>query len=101
MTFKEKAVAALRDAYESDCGPCRTVIRECMELVENLPDVKHENEKCAAPDYEAMYCETREELMEQKKMCENMACELRALHLTNSRLTGYRDAVERIFGDRV
>ena len=64
MTFKEKAVAALRDAYESDCGPCRTVIRECMELVENLPDIKHENEKCAAPDYEAMYCETREELME-------------------------------------
>lgn len=101
MTFKEKALEALTTAAQMEMGPAKNVIRECAELVEGLPDEEHENAKCAAPDYENMYHAAQAELQEQKKICEHMACELRAMQLCNSRLTGYREAVERIFGEGV
>ena len=102
MTFKEKAVEALRSAArlekDKDSG---VIIEACASLVEGIHDESHENIPCAAPNYEAMYHAAQVELQEQKKVCEDMACQLRAMQLCNSRLTGYREAVERIFGEGV
>lgn len=101
MTFKEKAVAALREVHENEYGPCRTVIRECMELVANIPE---EDEKCASPDYRVMCAELEKKLTgtaeELKKAAMELACaeeEIRNLRGDNQWLTGFREAVLRIF----
>lgn len=101
MTFKEKAVEALYNAAAEEKGNARKTIKLCAEMVDGLPDDGHKNIPCAAPNYEAMYHAAQVELQEQKKVCEDMACQLRAMQLCNSRLTGYREAVERILGEGV
>lgn len=101
MTFKEKAMEALDEAILWGSGGARDGMIECRGIIADIPDEAHEDIPCAAPNYEDMYHAAQAELMEQKKICENMACELRAMHLNNTRLAGYREAVERIFGEGV
>lgn len=97
MKFKEKAVAALREAAENECGPCRTVMKECAELVEQIPDEERENAPCVTPNYEVMYHEAMEKLQKTEFVQESMRNEIQQLHFVNSRLVGFREAVELIF----
>lgn len=98
MTFKEKAVAELKKLANDEMGPAKNVIRECAELVAVLPDEEHENAmRAAAPDYEALYKGLQERLRDLLKVNDGMQAEIRMLNIQNARLSGYRDAVERIF----
>ena len=101
MTFKEKAVAALKKAAQEEMGPAMNVIRECAELVAGLPDEEHEQTCAAAPNYEALYEGLQEQLRELLKVSDGMEAEIRMLNLQNARLAGYRDAVEVIFNGRL
>lgn len=98
MTFKEKAVAALTTAAQNELGTIgESVIRECAELVAGLPDEERENVPCMAPNYEVMYHEAMKELQKTEFEQESMRNEIQQLHFVNTRLTGFREAVELIF----
>lgn len=97
MRFKEKALKALAAAEEQDCGVARTVIRECRELVEKIPDEECEKTRCVKPDYERMCKELEAQLTQTKQELEACTEVNRYLRTENERLTGFREAVLRIF----
>lgn len=97
MSFKKTAVEALYRAANQELGPARSVIKECAELIEGLPDEERENIPCAMPNYEAMYHEAMEKLQNSEFVQESMRNEIQQLHFANARLTGFQEAVELVF----
>ena len=96
MTFKKKAIDAMARMEEQDCGVARSVIRECRMLVENIPE-EQQNACCAAPNYEAMAKKLEEELIRTRQELECAEEVIRNLRSEKERLTGFREAVLRIF----
>lgn len=98
MRFKEKAVEALHKAADQEMGPARNVIKECVELVANLPEDKLENVECAKPNYEAMYHEEHKKVQEMLKIQNSMEAEIRCWQSANARLSGFKEAIEMVYG---
>ena len=100
MTFKEKVLKAMSACpLEIDMPPEHTR-RELLAAVEKIPDEAHENVRCAAPNYEAMYHDAMKEkecLQEQVDFSQGVIDDLRR---TCARLEGFREAVHRIFPDQ-
>ena len=97
MNFKEKVLKALNDAEAREMGPARTVIRECRELVENLIEEEKMNERCAMPDYEAMYYDASARLEESVQIQARLLEENRCMRMELIKLQGFKEAAELIF----
>lgn len=96
MSFKEKVLKVLIEAEGREMGSASAVIRECRELIKNIPD-KDENVECCMPNFEAMYHEAMEKLQKTEFVQEGMRKEIQQLHFANAHLLGFKEATELIF----
>ena len=94
MTFKEKALKALRECpLAVDAGEAYNR-RELIAAVEKIPE---EDERCAGPNYEGMCKELEAKLLQTKQELEACTEVNRYLRTENERLAGFREAVLWIF----
>lgn len=97
MTFKQKALKALRECPLSvDAGEVYNR-REMIAVVEKIPEEEQQNECCVVLNYEAMYHEAIEKLQKTEFVQESMRKEIQQLHFANARLVGFKEATELIF----
>lgn len=97
MSFKEKALNVLIEAEAREVGSASAVLRECREMVENIPDDEQKNTKCSAPNFEVMYREAMKKLEQCAKAQDSLFEENRCLKMELMQLHGFKNAVELIF----
>lgn len=99
-TFKERALEALWNAEKEELGASKSVIRNCIYLIEAIPDDQHSGEKTCAPNYEAECKRLMEQLKEMtaekneaELMVQEAYQEIRDLKSKVDRLEGFREGV--------
>lgn len=99
-TFKERAIAGLKEMQSGSYGLVYATICACIQLVQNTPDDEHSGEKACAPNYEAECKRLMEQLTEltaeknkYELMMEKAYKETRELKSLVARLEGFRDGV--------
>lgn len=99
-TFKERALEALWNAEKEELGASKSVIRNCIYLIEAIPDDQHSGEKTCAPNYEAECKRLMEQLKEMtaekneaELMVQEAYQEIRDLKSKEDRLEGFREGV--------
>lgn len=101
MSFKQRTIKRLEQLCKASPEEERSVIRNCIANINEMQEEAHENIPCAMPDYEAMYHEAMKKLQDMERIADIQSNEIRNMQMAMSRLEGYRNAVERIFGEGV
>lgn len=99
-TFKERAIAGLKEMQSVSHGLVYATICACIQLVQNTPDDEHSGEKACAPNYEAECKRLSEQLIdvtneknEYELMLQEAYQEIRNLKSMVARLEGFQDGV--------
>lgn len=91
---KQEVLAVLRKCPLEINMDVEHTRRELMAAVESAPE---EDDRCARPNYEVMCKELEAKLLQTKQELEACTEVNRYLRSENERLTGFREAVLRIF----